>query len=249
MFGKNETLPQVNEGGAFVRVQEAFSTIQGEGPLAGVPATFIRLYGCHLKCWFCDTDFSSIDSTWTVEELVEYCRVQRNELVVLTGGEPLRQNITPLCFALLAAGHRVQVETAGNLWFAWNGNPKEVELVTRHLNFSVVISPKTPSTDERFVSFVRDVSWKYVVAHGEGFDSTDGLPVVNYQKQGGRARRLARPWSSDEHAHLFKHKVYVQPMDVPDEGARQLNIRHAVSIVRDYGYRLSLQQHKLLGLP
>jgi organic radical activating enzyme len=38
------------------------------------------------------------------------------DLVVITGGEPLRQNIAPLCEALLAHGLRVQIETNGTLW-------------------------------------------------------------------------------------------------------------------------------------
>lgn len=38
------------------------------------------------------------------------------DLVVITGGEPLRQNIAPLCEALLAKGLRVQLETNGTLW-------------------------------------------------------------------------------------------------------------------------------------
>ena len=38
------------------------------------------------------------------------------KLVVITGGEPLRQNIAPLCEALLAADLKVQIETNGTLW-------------------------------------------------------------------------------------------------------------------------------------
>ena len=37
-------------------------------------------------------------------------------LAVITGGEPFRQNIAPLCDALLAAGFTVQIETNGTLY-------------------------------------------------------------------------------------------------------------------------------------
>jgi len=48
------------------------------------------------------------------------------KLVVITGGEPLRQNIAPLCEALLADGFRVQIETNGTLY---QELPEEVDIV------------------------------------------------------------------------------------------------------------------------
>lgn len=38
---------------------EVFSSIQGEGILAGYRQIFIRMAGCNLNCAYCDTDFSS----------------------------------------------------------------------------------------------------------------------------------------------------------------------------------------------
>ena len=78
MFGRNPTRGQVFDDGTSLTLQGLpWATIQGEGPYAGSPATFIRLWGCNLKCYFCDTDFESAPVSRTVKEVVEMCDAQR----------------------------------------------------------------------------------------------------------------------------------------------------------------------------
>lgn len=100
------------------KVVEIFTSIQGEGSQAGVPATFIRLYGCNLKCTFCDEPLhtqAGMIKEYTAEELLEKCSTF---LVVLTGGEPSVNNITALIEKLQNKGqHVVQVETNGFRYF------------------------------------------------------------------------------------------------------------------------------------
>lgn len=120
MFGKNPIRPPEMADGQSLAVVDIFATLQGEGPFVGQPSVFVRLGGCNLACGFCDTEFEDF-SVMALDSLVQRvlaCGAGRCDLVVITGGEPLRQNITPLCEALLARGLRVQIETNGTLWQA-----------------------------------------------------------------------------------------------------------------------------------
>ena len=111
-----------------LKVNEIFYSIQGEGPYVGRAAVFVRLSGCNLKCTFCDTDakhYKQMQDEVVFQEVVKqagrYCR-----LVVITGGEPLEQNIQNLCNLFLTHGFIVQLETNGTIW---QPIPKNVHIV------------------------------------------------------------------------------------------------------------------------
>ncbi len=132
MFGKNPIRPPVAGDGQILEVQSVFATLQGEGPYTGVPSVFIRLGGCNLACTFCDTEFETYTST-ALDALLADVDAKATEkdirvrhLIVITGGEPLRQNITPLCEALIARGFKIQIETNGTLY---RPLPDAVEIV------------------------------------------------------------------------------------------------------------------------
>jgi 7-carboxy-7-deazaguanine synthase len=103
-----------------VRIAEVYASIQGEGQFAGTPSVFVRTTGCNLRCWFCDTPFTSWKPEGphvSVGDLFRQVRAYEVEHVVLTGGEPLLQpDSVPLCEQLLAAGHFVTIETAGTVF-------------------------------------------------------------------------------------------------------------------------------------
>lgn len=104
---------------------EVFTTLQGEGPAAGRPATFVRFGGCNLSCSWCDSAFTWDSSRFNMREMISRWPVDRvlsachAPIVVLTGGEPLlHQNSddwTALLRGLVAAGKQIHIETNGTI--------------------------------------------------------------------------------------------------------------------------------------
>ena len=87
-----------------VQIAELYSSLQGEGRLAGTPSVFVRTSGCNLRCTWCDTPFTSWKPTGTnrtVGDLVEEILSHRLKHVVITGGEPLLALDINVLFLLL----------------------------------------------------------------------------------------------------------------------------------------------------
>ena len=100
---------------SLLSVNETFSSIQGEGDLIGAPALFIRLDGCPLRCTWCDTPYALAGDrgrAMTAHELGALAAGHRH--VVITGGEPLAQDVAPLVDALRDA--HVTIETSGTIF-------------------------------------------------------------------------------------------------------------------------------------
>jgi 7-carboxy-7-deazaguanine synthase len=97
-------------------VCEIFTSILGESSLAGLPAFFIRLTGCNLRCRWCDTPYAyEGGEEWSVAGLTAAARSAGEGLVLVTGGEPLLQAETGLLLEeLSAAGFQVLLETNGS---------------------------------------------------------------------------------------------------------------------------------------
>lgn len=98
-------------------VCETFLSLLGETTRMGLPAFFIRLSGCNLRCRYCDTTYAYEGGVeWPVASLVEEARISATGMVVVTGGEPLIQEATrELLTGLTEAGLEVLLETNGSL--------------------------------------------------------------------------------------------------------------------------------------
>lgn len=233
----------VNREDGQLDVHHLFQTIQGEGPFTGTPATFIRLAGCNLQCPGCDTDYTSSRALLDVDSTVAYVekfwpntwRPRETRLVVITGGEPLRQNIGPLITELLLHGFYVQIETNGTLPV-----PKNVffsRRTSQRLGAYIVCSPKTgkinPSVEKNACAL------KYVLS-ANSIAEDDGLPLTAL---GHTAKpRLARP------SKAFQGIIYVQPMDAMNPVTNMRNMHAAIDTCKKHNYVFQLQTHKFIGL-
>lgn len=212
--------------GSKLLVQSIFHTLQGEGPNVGVPSVFLRFGGCNLACSFCDTEFEDFKERQLDDIIAEINKLAINakgrrttNLVVITGGEPLRQPITLLCEMLIQDGYKVQIETNGTLM---RDIPDEVE---------IICSPKI--TNSSYSKLRPDVlsrinALKFIVS--KSLKGYDAIPDVGQS-------------AVDNYIEVF-----VQPMDQYDADKNKENIQHALKIALDNGYRFSLQTHKIIGI-
>lgn len=102
-----------------MKVNEIFSSIDGEGIRAGELATFIRLAGCNLRCNYCDTKYALAQDSgkeMTVSEILEKVNEFNVKNITLTGGEPLiHKDIEKLIYKLIKNGYKVNIETNGSV--------------------------------------------------------------------------------------------------------------------------------------
>ena len=237
-----KTVRDVADGS--LEVHSIFYTIQGEGPFAGRPAVFVRLAGCNLQCPLCDTDYTSIRLRMTVPEImraVTDAGGNKAQLVVITGGEPFRQDIFPLCHALTEhLGFAVQVETNGTLAPI---DRRFRALVSTEVNLNdfaqavyVVVSPKTGKVNEWFKDYA--CALKYV-AIAEDLEA-DGLPSSALDHTAS-----PRLYRKDFERHI---PIYLQPADEKHDAVNKTNRDAVTASCLRHGYVLQLQVHKIINV-
>lgn len=87
-------MQRMNNG---LQLSEVFTSIEGEGIFLGTKTLFVRMAGCHLKCYWCDTAYAlAMDSgtSYSIDNakrLISKCLQPNTFKVNFTGGEPLIQ--------------------------------------------------------------------------------------------------------------------------------------------------------------
>jgi 7-carboxy-7-deazaguanine synthase len=96
-------------------VNEIYVSVQGESTHVGKPCVFVRLSRCHLRCSWCDSEFTFTGGeVRSLEEVAQQAHAFGVHTVEVTGGEPLLWPAAPkLMQRLLDLGHEVLLETSG----------------------------------------------------------------------------------------------------------------------------------------
>jgi len=203
-------------------VAERFRSLQGEGTHSGCPCLFVRLSGCNLSCTYCDTPYARVRSDETallsVREVLEGICAETEELVCITGGEPLLQRgSVPLMEGLLASGKTVILETNGSLDLS--PVPSEVVKIVDVKGPGSGMEPRNRYENLALLNATDEV--KFVIANREDFDFAarivdrhhleDGpqvlvsaaLPGLGPRKLGEWLLESRRPWR----LNLQLHKI------------------------------------------
>lgn len=241
-MNKQKPEPRAKDTGETLDLHSMFGTIQGEGPFTGHRAIFIRLAGCNLKCPGCDTEYTHgrrlVNIDVIVSDAVMYSKQMRGSdprqdhpIIVITGGEPLRQTIGPLVRELTDRGFIVQIESNGVF-----EPDKVLVFLLEHIPHLVrlVISPKTSRINP--VAFTLASCFKYVLA-ADSISDLDGLPI----------KALDHPASTGVARPRRGVPVYVNPYDEKDFEKNRQNLTAAAESAARFGYILGVQLHKIIG--
>ncbi len=141
-------MERASESKRLISVVETFLTIQGEGPLAGLPTVFVRTGGCDFRCAWCDSlhavlpehkgEWADMDADHVFSE-VQSLSHGRPLLVTLSGGNPALQPLGELLLVGRGLGYTFALETQGTVAREWFP-------LLHHL----VLSPKPPSSGMPF---------------------------------------------------------------------------------------------------
>lgn len=218
-------------------ISEMFTSIQGEGKSLGLPSTFIRFWGCNLRCRFngyeCDTPYAVYKkdnvTDKTVYEIKTFIERMGLRNVVFTGGEPLlyQDFMIKLMNKLVGEYHYTfEIETNGTL-------PLKKELISFISSFN--ISPKLNSSNQAPEVKIERINYVALDTYPE-YKSTFKFVVKSIDDM---------PEVLDLNKRYPKFKVYLMPM-----GDNRENLIKSSKEVADlclrYKFRFSPREHIMI---
>lgn len=205
-----------------IPISEIFYSIQGEGVNSGVPALFIRVSGCNLKCVWCDTKYAwSNGELYTVEELINLIQefnefLTRRRHLVITGGEPLLwQKQLSILLGILKSKYTdlfVEVETNGTI------KPiVEFDNYVSQYNVSLKLSNSMIPEHERLIP--EAIEWfkksgkayfKFVVLNEKDVEEILSHPLLEDIISKHRDRVLFMPLASTREEYLERAPLVIE---------------------------------------
>lgn len=203
-----------------MNVFEMFWSFQGEGARAGCPSIFLRLAGCSLKCPYCDTpnaitadaEKPPLQVPVILRRLKDMREAFPHSQVVITGGEPMEQDLSSLVEALKKSRFFVSIETNG-LFFQdlpidwWTVSPKDAgdyvihdQLLPKINEIKLVVNKNLTEEVVRHIRAQKEEVPIYL--------QPDGSDPERYGRTFSLYRRCQETGIKDVRAGIQLHKVY-----------------------------------------
>ena len=141
-----------------IKISEIFFSIQGEGVLIGTPTVFIRLYGCNLRCDWCDSMYAVEGNEYdvrTINSIIKETEIYSCDNICITGGEPLLQvdQVALITEKFIKINKNIILETAGHI---------EPPNIFQSKNTVISMDCKCPSSKMDNAQNIRTVSYTHL---------------------------------------------------------------------------------------
>lgn len=211
-----------------MKIVEIFNSVEGEGKRAGVPCTFIRLYGCNLNCAYCDSRYACEDDQdykpWdiSIPNILHAVENYGCPFVTVTGGEPLiHPGVDLLLETLVDKGFFVNVETNGSV-------------VPRYRNSHVFYTMDYKTNSSGMTELMNE----------EAFASLNFMDVIKFVV--GSEEDLNQVLTFTESHPNIKSQIFVSPV------FGKIKASEIVEYIRQnslWNWRVQLQMHKYIWDP
>lgn len=136
------------------KINEIFTSIQGEGPVVGYKQLFIRFCGCNLNCQYCDTEFQqgqNYSSSELYNEIKEY--LPNIHSISLTGGEPLLWwEFLKEFLPLIKHKTKIYLETNATLSYEFEQIKDYIDIVSADIKLPSATGKNTFVLHEKFLN-------------------------------------------------------------------------------------------------
>lgn len=216
-----------------IKICEIFHSIQGEGINVGIPAVFVRFFGCNLTCTWCDTknswhpdhaEFEEIE----IKEIVKKIQSFNCLHIIFTGGEPaLFQDKIKEIVNRLKEKQKILPPTPYSFELETNGSFPIANDIWHTIN----ISPKLANSgnkpyEVKAINFPTKTWWKFVIE-----DESDIAEIQAMQKK----------------YNIPDHKILLMPQGITQKEIESKSPT-IIEICKKYNLRFCPRLHVALGL-